>query len=80
MNKIAKVVIRVIASIGVSLMLCILSLKTLVFISEAGVDDTSFRVCCVFILVGVLYLFWLIWWYIGLGKEGYEEYKIKRQK
>ena len=77
--KIVKAIVRVIACVGIALMLCILSLKTIVFISEAGVDDSSIRICTLFIGVGVLYLMWLVFWYIGMGKEGWEEYKARRK-
>ena len=69
--------IRVVSGIGIVLMLSILSLKTLVFISEAGVDDVAMRICTVFIEIGTLYLMGLVWWYIALGKESYQEFKKK---
>lgn len=76
--KIVKYVIRVISAIGICLMLSILSLKTLVFISEAGVDDSAIRICTVFIGIGTLYLFWLVWWYIAFGKELWEANKARK--
>jgi hypothetical protein len=79
MSKVIKYIVRVIASIGATLMLCILSIKTLSWIYESGVEVSSYRICGGFILVATLYLACLIWWYIGLGKEGYEEYKKRKQ-
>ncbi len=79
MIKAIKYAVRIISTIGCSFMLCIWSIKTFVFLSEAGVDESSYRICGGFILVGTMYLLCLILWYIGLGKEGYEEYKARKR-